>query len=114
MCCETFRVLEPDSHRSRLSGGLKELWRASLHLLVVYRSKRNLREAHTYSLLVGWMHIINLADIQCDSHSGIPQSQSVALGIANDRPIRRGMITGDLHEQEWKIALAPLLSPIGD
>ena len=62
------------------------------------------------------MNVIRIANVDGHSHCRVCQLQRIGLGLADLRPVilRAGVVVGDLHKEEWKIAFRPGRSPISN
>src|ERR1700683_1583773 len=71
-------------------------------------------------LFVAGVDVGGFADVDGDDHRGVGNRQGLGLLVAQLGPmVGLGLCVGDvivgkLHEEKWEIALAPMLTPIGD
>jgi len=113
---QTFGVVEPDFQGSPPVCDLTEEGTIERQVrFPVSESPSGQGEASTNRLLVRGMHIVPLADVERHGHASICDIEAPALAISNEAPVFwRRIEARDLDKQEGKIALTPLLSPIGD
>src|SRR5208283_4589805 len=109
-------MIEPDADAVCICAGLPKKRTGILDGFVVGERASRESKALGYSLFVGGMHVIGIADVDRHSHGGVGGRERAALRIANDSPVLASIRSEgrELNEEEREVALMPLRAPIGD
>ena len=110
---ESLGMIEPDTQGISVACGLSVEWAGVFAGFSVDRGLGSKSKTVSDGLLVGWVYVVGVSDIDGDGHGRVGYGERPALCIADDTPVVGGCIeAGDLYKEEWEVALLPLVSPV--